>query len=375
MLRNRRISCDFRLFRYVAGKNLLDFSTQLRKAGAVRCSNTSMRIGWNVQQQTCIRTDGIQIDVQQFVCRAHVGVLLRVVKPTRSDGGIHLRRIPDKLSCIADDRSAADVFVLRVDFAGKFSVIRLLRFRCRAFCIPQLCGNHAPLGFPAMPGLVAAPAHIGTADIQNCIWLQFAQYCIVAFPIVNLLFAVFALTTGTVKPEAENIAIVCCKFSQLGNEIIIIRFPLPIACIVTIPRGEIDTKLDTAAPTGIRYLAHNIALSVLPWAVLDAVLGVGARPQAEAVMVLAGQNQRLHAGTFDCGDPLVGIQRIGVEQRRVFGAVAPLAVREGIHAEMGKGVKFKLLPCQLARAGRDRSRIADLFFGCSHSITPQCCTT
>ena len=92
-------------------------------------------------------------------------------------------------------------------------------------------------------------------------------------------------------------------------------------------------------------------------------------------MVLAGQNQCLHAGTFDCGDPLVGIQRIGVEQRRVFGAVAPLAVREGIHAEMGKGVKFKLLPCQLARAGRDRGRIADLFFGCSHSITPQCCTT
>ena len=26
-------------------------------------------------------------------------------------------------------------------------------------------------------------------------------------------------------------------------------------------------------------------------------------------------------------------------------------------------------------AGRDRGRIADLFFGCSHSITPQCCTT
>ena len=180
-----------------------------------------------------------------------------------------------------------------------------------------------------MPGLVAAPAHIGTADIQNRIRLQFAQYCIVAFPIVNLLFAVFALTAGTVKPEAENITIVCCKLSQLGNEIVIIRFPLPIACIVAIPRGEIDTKLDTAAPAGIRYLAH----------------------------------------------PLVGIQRIGVEQRRVFGAVAPLAVREGIHAEMGKGVKFKLLPCQLARAGRDRGRIADLFFGCSHSITPQCCTT
>ena len=375
MLRNRRICRNLRLFCYVAGKNLLDFSTQLCKAGAVRCSNTAMRIGWNVQQQAGIRTDGIQIDVQQFACRAHVSVLLRVVKPTCSDGSIHLGRIPDKFSCIADNRSAADVLALRVNFAGEFSVIRLLRFRCRAFCIPQLCGNHAPLGFPAMPGLVAAPAHIGTADIQNRIRLQFAQYCIVAFPIVNLLFAVFALATGTVKPEAENISVVCCKLSQLGNEIIIIRFPLPIACIVTIPRGEIDTKLDTAAPAGIRYLAHNIALSVLPRAVFYAVLGVGARPQAEAVMVLAGQNQRLHAGTFDCGDPLVGIQRIGVEQRRGFGAVAPLAVREGIHAEMGKGVKFKLLPCQLARAGRDRGRIADLFFGCSHSITPQCCTT
>ena len=55
-----------------------------------------------------------------------------------------------------------------------------------------------------------------------------------------------------------------------------------IACIVTIPRGEIDTKLDTAAPAGIRDFTHNIALSVLPWAVLDAVFRVGARPQAEA---------------------------------------------------------------------------------------------
>ena len=93
---------------------------------------------------------------------------------------------------------------------------------------------------------------------------------------------------------------------------------------MAIPRGEIDTKLDTAAPAGSPItLAHNIALSVLPWAVFYAVLGVGARPQAEAVMVLAGQNQRLHAGTFDCGDPLVGIQRIGVEQRRVFGCRRP----------------------------------------------------
>ena len=87
-----------------------------------------MRIGWNVQQQAGIRTDGIQIDVQQFACRAHVSVLLRVVKPTCSDGGIHLGRIPDKFSCIADNRSAADVLVLRVNFAGEFSVIRLLRF-------------------------------------------------------------------------------------------------------------------------------------------------------------------------------------------------------------------------------------------------------
>ena len=258
VLRNRGICRNCRLFCYVAGKNLADFSTQLRKAGAVRCGNTAMRIGWNVQQQTCIRTNGIQIDVQQFACRANVSVLLRVVKPTCSDGGIHLGRIPDKFSCIADDRSAADVLVLRVDFTGEFSVIRLLRFRCRALGIPQLSGNHAPLSFPAMSGLVAAPAHIGTADIQNRIRLQFAQYCIVAFPIVNLLFAVFALTTGTVKPEAENISVVCCKLSQLGNEIIIIRFPLPIACIVTIPRGEIGLKINDTSPDELGFLARTI---------------------------------------------------------------------------------------------------------------------
>ena len=45
--------------------------------------------------------------------------------------------------------------------------------------IPQLSGNHAPLSFPAMPGLVAAPAHIGAADIQNRIRLQFTQHRIV----------------------------------------------------------------------------------------------------------------------------------------------------------------------------------------------------
>lgn len=101
--------------------------------------------------------------------------------------------------------------------------------RSCTFSIPQLCGNYAPLGFPAMPGLVAAPAHIGATDIQHRIRLQFTQNRIVAFPVVNLLFAVFALTAGTVKPEAENISVVCCKLGQLGNEIIIIRFSLPIA--------------------------------------------------------------------------------------------------------------------------------------------------
>ena len=86
---------------------------------------------------------------------------------------------------------------------------------------------------------------------------------------------------------------------------------------------------------------------LLPWAVLDAVLGVGARPQAEAVMMFGCQDHSFHTGVDKGLHPLLTVQTSRIKRFRIGVAIAPFPVIESIETEMHKGISFHLLPIYL----------------------------
>ena len=65
--------------------------------------------------------------------------------------------------------------------------------------------------------------------------------------------------------------------------------------------------------TGFSDVPHHIPLAVPPGAVLDGMLREARRPEAEAVMVLAGQDQAGHAAAGRGAHDLVRIEGGRVE--------------------------------------------------------------
>jgi len=72
--------------------------------------------------------------------------------------------------------------------------------------------------------------------------------------------------------------------------------------------------------------------------VLHAVSGALRRPEAEAVVVLGGDDDAFYAGLFGNPHPLPAIQLSGVENFGAFRAVPPFQVGEGVDVEVYEGV-------------------------------------
>ena len=85
---------------------------------------------------------------------------------------------------------------------------------------------------------------------------------------------------------------------------------------------------------GIDKLAHHVAFAVFPGAVLDAMFGVLAGPEAEAVVVLGREDHPRDAGRLGRTHPLASIEFCRIEQLGVLGSVAPFPVGKRVHAEM-----------------------------------------
>lgn len=101
-----------------------------------------------------------------------------------------------------------------------------------------------------------------------------------------------------------------------------------------IPRRQINPKLNTGDRGGVGQFSDDIAGAVLPGAGLDGVIGVERRPEAEAVVVLGGENDAGNSGGFGDGDPVGGVEGGGSEDRRVNVAGSPLGIGEGVGAEV-----------------------------------------
>src|SRR5688572_11956724 len=74
-------------------------------------------------------------------------------------------------------------------------------------------------------------------------------------------------------------------------------------------------------------------------------------PEAEAVVVLRGQDERAKACALRDTRPAARIERCRVEDRRRLGAVAPLAVGERVHPEMQEDRELVAVPLPLCGGG------------------------
>ena len=60
--------------------------------------------------------------------------------------------------------------------------------------------------------------------------------------------------------------------------------------MVAIPWGEVDPEPKVVLPACVGYLTDHIPFAIAPGTVLHGVFGMLRGPEAEAVVVLAGQN-------------------------------------------------------------------------------------
>src|SRR5262249_17076415 len=109
-----------------------------------------------------------------------------------------------------------------------------------------------------------------------------------------------------------------------------------------------NAELETVTAACVRDLLHHVALAALPGAVPDGVFRRFRRPEAEAVVMLAGENRAAHTARLQCGDDLIGIELRRIEDPRVFVAVTPLPVGEGVDPEVQESAGLYLMPGDLA---------------------------
>ena len=125
---------------------------------------------------------------------------------------------------------------------------------------------------------------------------------------------------------------------------------------MAVPGREVKPDANLLFAQGVNDFAHDVAFAAPPGGVLHAVFGELRRPETEAVMVLSGQDEQLDAGRLENGSPLSGVEVARVKTLGIFVALPPLAVGKGVHAKMGEGDEFVVLPGQLLGAG-ERERI------------------
>jgi hypothetical protein len=151
---------------------------------------------------------------------------------------------------------------------------------------------------------------------------------------------------GAVEPHLKERTVVREQFAKLVAVIRDIGRRAVIGAIA-IPRREIHAELQTVLAARCGKLRDDIAVAALPGTVLHGVFCVGARPQAEAVVMLRGEDETLHAGVVRDARPLPRIERVGVERALVFAPVAPFLVGERVHAEVQEAIELEFFRREL----------------------------
>ena len=86
---------------------------------------------------------------------------------------------------------------------------------------------------------------------------------------------------------------------------------------------------------------------------------ITALPKDKSVMMLYGNNNHFHAGSFHRFTPLIGIEFLQIEHFRIFHTVPPFHPGKRIRPEMNKSDKLILQCRQLVRSRNDMGRLFD----------------
>ena len=124
--------------------------------------------------------------------------------------------------------------------------------------------------------------------------------------------------------------------------------------IVPVPGGDIYPEFQTFVPAGFREFLEDISLAFFPRTLRHGVVADWIRPQAEAVVVLAGDDYPLESGRLGNRSPLAAVEGGWIEYVLGFRPEAPFHPRESVRSEMAEHIHFHLLPGQLLRS-RHRS--------------------
>ena len=138
----------------------------------------------------------------------------------------------------------------------------------------------------------------------------------------------------------------------MGQVVLIIQQIMAISPIMPIPRRQIQPHIDAVGSGGGDKLLNDVSSAVLPRAADDRVGGVFGRPEAEAVVVLGGENHEGNSGGGGSGGPLGGVERSGIEEGGGLSASAPFGVGESVGSKVEEHDDFSLLPFQLGE-GRE----------------------
>jgi hypothetical protein len=281
-----------------------------------------------------------------------------VVEPAGADRGVHLGRIPDQLvEAALECSAAAQVLVVAADEPRELSVVHALRLLGDLLGVAEGGGDDAPLVAPGVPGFVPAPAHVGSAHADHGSRLQAADDLVIALPVVRLHTPVGALSVGAVEPDREHVAVPGEQLGELRDEEVVVGATRAVGRLRPVPGREVDPEPQAVAASRVGDLGDEIAPAAAPGRGGDRVLGHGARPEAEPVVVLGGEDHPRHPGADDRTHPLVDVDGVGVEQCRVLVAEPPLAVGHRGHPEVEERVELERLPVQLPLFGPHRRQL------------------
>src|SRR5215207_2025339 len=210
-----------------------------------------------------------------------------------------------------------------------------------------------PVGITGDSALVAAPAHIGTrVGEDHRSRLEPANEAEHPWPVIHLAAAVRPLTVGAVEPDFGDASITCQELSELGGVDVVIRGGIAVAGMVSVPRREIQSRPEPFGGARVDELSNDVAGAAAPWTARDGMPRRRGWPEAEPVVMLRGQDHGAEPRLARRARPLACVKTCRIEDARRLAPVSPLAIREGVHAEVKKHRELISLPGQLRGRGK-----------------------